>query len=446
MNFVRNILRCLFRGIRRSRRRILVSVLIIVTLWHLHLFNSGHINRIQVVREPATRLDVNLRFNSLRERIFGNDPKNHQGERIIISEGTEKHLKNHNHTPDKSVGLHSSLQSLKLGDTQNYSGKEKSFSDLHSQRNSSSTCREFSLTDANKNSYGTCQPHKASLDACDFADVLYRYDSSLSVCKINKENAEICSLASDVHQERTMLKAKCNGQVCEGLVNKSEKKFVTYGVYSIDPDEGVLESIRDFETVSELETQLPRIALLTSRNKFNFLFVKCFSISSNETLVSQLVQVPPLATIQGAVKPPPKNNININIVLLDSVSRPHFYRSLPKTIETFRKLSKRRDIAPARVFDFELFQAVHGHTTQNEHALFTGKLLPSADEEDEPSEPVRADVLFGHFKRAGYQTMWQEDLCWTGVWGPMTDLNAEDWEELQIKLRENFIDNTGKHH
>ena len=80
------------------------------------------------------------------------------------------------------------------------------------------------------------------------------------------------------------------------------------------------------------------------------------------------------------------------------------------------------------MFDFELFQSVHGHTTHNEHALFTGRLLPSLDPAEDPPS-VKADALFGHFKRAGYQTMWQEDLCWTAGWGLVPDLVAEDWKE-----------------
>jgi len=191
--------------------------------------------------------------------------------------------------------------------------------------------------------------------------------------------------------------------------------------------------------------QLPRIALLTARNKFNFVFVNCFVITDNQTLASQLISIPPRVTTQEGLKPRTKNTINVNIVLLDSISRAHFYRSLPKTVERLRSLADKPDMAPAKVYDFELFQAVHGHTTHNEHALFTGQLLPPMDP-DEETPSVRADVLFGHFKRAGYQTMWQEDLCWMSSWGLVTDLVAGDWEELQIKLKESFIDNTGLTH
>ena len=208
----------------------------------------------------------------------------------------------------------------------------------------------------------------------------------------------------------------------------------------LDPEEGLLRSARNFSQVSELETQLPRIALQSFQNKFNFVFVKCFSAANEQSLFSQLITIPAEITTEKAPKQRAKNTINVNIVLLDSVSRPHFYRSLPKTIQTFKTLTQRA--LSAKVFDFELFQAVHGHTTQNEHALFTGQLLPELDPEVR-SPSVKPEVLFGQFKSAGYQTLWQEDLCWTSRWGLVNDLAVDDWEELQSKLKESFVENTG---
>lgn len=430
------IAKCLIRGARRRRKKILLSALIAVTLWNLYSINSGNFfrDRLKVLREgfihkPPVEIET-LRSLGLRGRTLGNHPLRRREDLItsIIRDGEND--QNTRNSWDDS------------GDSEKISWK------LHSWRNetatSSNVCKEFFLTDTNENSYGTCKPHRPTPDACKFAESLYRYDPSLSHCKDNKESAEICSLRIDVSQKKKLLKAKCNSQVCQRSVNKLERKFLTFGVHSIDPDEGVLSSVRNFSSVSELEHQLPRIALLAARNKFNFVFVNCFVIASDKTVASQLISIPPRVTTQEGLNPRAKNSINVNIVLLDSISRTHFYRSLPKTVETLRSLAERPDVAPARVYDFELFQAVHGHTTHNEHALFTGHLLPPMDP-DEETPSVRADVLFGHFKRAGYQTMWQEDLCWMSSWGMVTDVVAEDWEELQIKLKDSFIDSTGEH-
>lgn len=455
MEAVGNIPRCLFLGARRSRKRILLSALIIAMLWQLYLINSEtsiH-DSLQVLREgivgkPAAEFDTSLRLSRLRGRTLADDALNRRAERVIIIQGDENDHENRNST-NAFARLHSGSKSKQ--DVARYDRQEKlssEFIKFSEKMNSTESkhndaCMNFFLTDSNKNSYGRCKPHRPTLDACKFAYSLYGYDPSLSECKASKESVEICTFGTETFQKRTRLKAKCSGRVCERLVNKFERKFMTFGVYIIDPGDGVLRSIRNFTTISELETQLPRIALLSARNKFNFVFVKCFTFVSNKALASQLISFPPRVTTQKSRKPRPKNTINVNIVLLDSVSRSHFYRSLPKTVETLRRLADRPDVAPSRVFDFELFQAVHGHTMHNEHAMFTGQLLPPTDPDE--VAPVRPEVLFGHFKRAGYQTMWQEDLCWTEGWGLITDLVAEDWEELQIRLSESFIDNTGNH-
>ncbi|KAK3749302.1 hypothetical protein QZH41_020078, partial [Actinostola sp. cb2023] len=127
-------------------------------------------------------------------------------------------------------------------------------------------------------------------------------------------------------------------------------------------------------------------------------------------------------------------------------SRAHFYRSLPETIQLFKDWTRDPLHSPAQVFDFELFQAVEGHTAENTHALFTGKLFPP-NGRDASTRPVGMETLFGHYRQANYQTMWQEDLCWEGVWGLFTDLAIDaEWQNLGPKLEEVYIDSTGMTH
>ena len=448
MNAVVNTARCLVRGARRSRKKIFISSLIALTLWNLYSINNRNFYRDyqKVLREgfkPQVEIET-LRSLRLRGRTLENHPLSRREELSAIIRGGENGQKYRDDRIDLARLHHSGYKREQDVPRYDSEDREKISSKLHSRRNTTTTlsdvCKKFFLTDSNKNSYGTCKPHRPTPDACKFAESLYSYDPSLSHC--NEEHVEICFLSIEVSRKRKQLKAKCNSQVCHRFVNNVERKFLTFGAHSIDPEEGVLSSVRNFSSVSELEHQLPRIALLSARNKFNFVFVNCFVITNNQTLASQLISIPPRVTLQEGLNPRANDIINVNIVLLDSISRAHFYRSLPKTVETLKSLADRADVAPARVYDFELFQAVHGHTTHNEHALFTGQLLPPMDP-DEETPSVRADVLFGHFKRAGYQTMWQEDLCWMSSWGLVTDLVAEDWEELQIKLKDSSIDNTG---
>ena len=69
------------------------------------------------------------------------------------------------------------------------------------------------------------------------------------------------------------------------------------------------------------------------------------------------------------------DKININVVMLDSISRAHFFRSLKKTIRTFDEINSDTQ-SGAEVLDFQQFQALHGHSADNSRALFTGHVFP----------------------------------------------------------------------
>ena len=438
-----NGIRCLFLSpIRLRKTRVFLSVMVALAILHLYLFNCErfpHDRRIRCrdagkMASLATLVtDVNLQkakgSNSRPGKLGGYENRN----------------KNSKNPPPVSQPSLVTTDDAERTDSYESSSRVTLISTNATKERSHGRCKEDTLlTRSNKHTYGTCTPHKAADDACSLAERLYFYDPSLSECKTNKEKGEICSLTTKIVKKRRVLKANCDSRICRKFEthkdSKSQSDSLIFGVFVLDPEEGLLRSARNFSQVSELETQLPRIALQSFENKFNFVFVKCFSAVNEQSLFSQLITIPAEITTEKAPKQRAKNTINVNIVLLDSVSRPHFYRSLPKTIQTFKTLTQRA--LSAKVFDFELFQAVHGHTTHNEHALFTGQLLPELDPEVR-SPSVKPEVLFGQFKTAGYQTLWQDDLCWTGGWGLVNDLAADDWEELQSKLKESFVDNTG---
>lgn len=438
-----NGIRRLFPSPRRLRRTgVFLSVMVALAILYLYLFINERFPHDRLTRcrdagkmaSLATLVaDVNLQkakdSNSRPGKLAGYENRNKNSK---------------NAPPDPQPSLETTDDAERT-DSYESSSQVTLISTNATEEQSHGRCKEdMLLTRSNKHTYGTCKPHKAADDACSLAERLYFYDPSLSECKTNKEKGEICSLTTKIVQKRRVLKANCDSRICRKFEthqnSESQSDSLIFGVFVLDPEEGLLRSARNFSLVSELETQLPRIALQSFQNKFNFVFVKCFSAVNEHSLFSQLITIPAEITTEKAPKQRAKNTINVNIVLLDSVSRPHFYRSLPKTIQTFKTLTQRA--LSATVFDFELFQAVHGHTTQNEHALFTGQLLPELDPEVR-SPSVKPEVLFGRFKTAGYQTLWQEDLCWTSSWGLVNDLAADDWEELQSKLKESFVDNTG---
>lgn len=282
--------------------------------------------------------------------------------------------------------------------------------------------------------YGRCKPHRASEEACEEAERLYYLQPTK--CQ-DQFRGDICSLSVLIQNNRKILTARCNRKLCR----QKNRSFV---VKTLNPENGKHDVIHTFSSIRKLEKGLPLIMEHSRRNGYNYVFLQCNGKSAGRKVV-QLLPLDPRFTVKdnGSIRRN-KRLLNVNIILIDSVARAHFYRSLPKTISMFKRWTNDSAHSPARVFDFELFQAVEGHTAENTHALFTGQLFPKSTGRSN-SPAVGMEYLFGHYKRAGYQTSWQEDLCWEGQWGLFVDLALSfDWRYLAPKLKEVFIDTTGK--
>ena len=95
-------------------------------------------------------------------------------------------------------------------------------------------------------------------------------------------------------------------------------------------------------------------------------------------------------------------NPYITIIVLNSVSRSHFYRSLPETLKLFQKIN----LEPRnhyKVLDFELMNAHYDIASENFRQLFwSGQVSESkfnASSETKPLVPFGA--LLRHFKSKG---------------------------------------------
>jgi hypothetical protein len=286
--------------------------------------------------------------------------------------------------------------------------------------------------------YGKCKPHRPTLKACLFAEELYYLDKNSTKCKSSRTE-EICNVKIYPEQlYKSNIHVQCDRSLCS-----EERYSSSMAVWTLEPRNGEIEQIKSFFSTFEMEKAIPDIMMENIKRETYFIIIKCSRRKDGE-LISQLLPIDPRLTIriqEDSQSPRSNNAVNVNILLVDSVSRSHFYRSLPRTINLFENWSSSYS-APAHVFDFELFQAIHGHTAENTHALFTGK--PTQPHLEDEFPPVEIGAMFGHFAKAGYQTLWQEDLCWKGIWGLMTDINVTDWEDLTYKLRDNFIDSIGK--
>lgn len=291
------------------------------------------------------------------------------------------------------------------------------------------------LDKTKKLKYGNCTPHIPSEDAIKMVERVYKLDPSLTSCK-PPVGDNICGFKVKSIANETMydFQVKCNPVCTEH--NKS-RNLEVFTVRS-----GKITSAGTYQTIGDLEKGVLGVVKDNIKRKIHFVVIRCTSNKPKPVSISQILPIDPRLTIKKNVtRSRDKNVINVNILLSDSVSRAHFYRSLPKTVELFKDWTSNPGTAPARVFDFELFQAVEGHTTENTHALFNGRLLPL---DRTGSHSVQPGTLFGAFKKAGFQTMWQEDLCWKAVWGLKMDLEASNWDHLQQRLQENFIDHAGK--
>lgn len=297
---------------------------------------------------------------------------------------------------------------------------------------SSRLCPKLSLQPTNTAKYGLCKPHKPSPESCKFASETYAINPELSKCK-EKGMGDICEMQIIARSKESEIFFRCNQTLCK------QGESGSFKVRSLDPTVGTASNLKKFSTIKELQAGLPAIVKENKQNKFNFVFIEC--ITPRGKYVSQFVPVEPGFTIEETQNITNGNFINVNVLLIDSVARAHFYRSLPRTVATFKKWRERPNTVPAKIFDFELFQALHGHTAENTHALFTGELFPIEDRGK--TLPVNMSAMFGHYKRAGYHTIFQEDLCWKGIWGLMLDLGEREWSNLQRAMKTTFIDHTG---
>ncbi|XP_032880309.1 uncharacterized protein LOC116975375 isoform X2 [Amblyraja radiata] len=212
--------------------------------------------------------------------------------------------------------------------------------------------------------------------------------------------------------------ANCHHDVC------SESSSVVIGLYN--EEVGVNQWLK-FKSTMEAMTFINQELLVDWRTYHHgYCFIRCLSRDARK--VSQLLILPPvLRTYQrSANKLTNEPALNVNILFLDSVSRHHFYRSLPKTIDTFRKLNT-NVFKTGQVFDFELVQGIKSRTFESLQALFGGEsfnpLKPFSSFEL-PPKAVDLNKTLGSFKRFGYETLYLEDMCWKWDWGLVKELRA----------------------
>ncbi|KAL9967593.1 hypothetical protein ACROYT_G025855, partial [Oculina patagonica] len=319
--------------------------------------------------------------------------------------------------------------------------------------NETTVCPLLEIRQARKppeNVYCIPRSRELSLKSCIKASKEYELNSKPLKCANSESNRQLCSFKPvNWFPNQSTPAVLCDTSPCG-----------TNPVYVLEfsPIFGIIlenKFWKRFFTSRGLEKYLERYTNAISAHSFNFCFLLCVQ-KERTGFIEQLLMFPFVhKSFDEALND--KLNFNLNILVLDSVSRPHFYRSLPKTVKSLREIVHFSSYN-ATVFDFELLQSSAAYTFHNIRALMSGKMdfRYSGGHEN---ETYGIDVLFGKFKQLGYYTLLQEDSCWYDSWGSLFTDNtyqgnmprdkyefANRWKKFRDKVKNYHIDDFGLSH
>ena len=144
----------------------------------------------------------------------------------------------------------------------------------------------------------------------------------------------------------------CNAEIC----GTSDVE-----IGSTDPYMGIITKWSPYSR--KLLTATVQKAVETNRkNGFGYLFIRCGNI------LQSLIFPPILKKVKDGTE---RSNINVNVIVLDSIARPHFYRILPRSVAALRKIAQDQEIR-VTALDFELYQSVGQATFDNMRPFFSG--------------------------------------------------------------------------
>ena len=194
---------------------------------------------------------------------------------------------------------------------------------------------------------------------------------------------------------------------------------------------------------SKLENFIKEFVLKNLDEMYPFFYLKCGDTAKHDMAnqPTQLIPVP--LAIPTNMSHDGKKGINVNVLLLNAVSRRHFYRSLPNTIEAFRSINLNPK-STSNVLDFELYQALQ--TTAQE--ILLGFIAGKKNNSKSRTEKT----LLKQFRQAGYQTLWQNDQCWKSnvdfaqFFKIYDSNNQNNLNNLKAKLMMDNVDSLGLTH
>lgn len=244
-------------------------------------------------------------------------------------------------------------------------------------------------------------------------NIYMNFHQTTAIPKCPAETAvDFCKVSLAANDDRVdhQLSILCDFSAC------SKGTYIRIGV--LNAHSGSLDW-HYFTYLSISKRSVSDLAHSSLRQRNPFVFIEC---DIDRVLLTQLLVLPPHYgdSFHPPLKHSPANAININLILIDSVSRSHFYRMMPKTIHYLQRLHCKG----FEVLDFELFHSIKERTFEHLKAFFEGKIYETDEAFDRnptPPTAVNFKLLLNMFKESGYDTLYQEDLCWEYDWGLIKD-------------------------
>ncbi|XP_060594195.1 uncharacterized protein LOC132748595 [Ruditapes philippinarum] len=168
------------------------------------------------------------------------------------------------------------------------------------------------------------------------------------------------------------------------------------------------------------------IANLIQSSTTRFCFISCFTLHSHG-FEPQILNLPPppQRTNHKAKRKSRReqNHMNLNFIMIDSVSRVHFFRSLPRSVKALNEITTEHE--DAMVLDFELVQGIRSRTFETLQALFSGYVNPYEVPfgiNDLSKEKLNVAKWLLPLRELDFSSLWLEDMCPFTGWGLSRDL------------------------
>ena len=294
-------------------------------------------------------------------------------------------------------------------------------------------------TVSNRSELSKCR--RTPLTPNDYAEIVEYFGKcgSIKAGRCDPNNAvKICTASQKNIDKMEDIQFSCDAGPCNG-------KEVSLGLFSDTIGKIEWRVVEDITRISKLIKH----HIVSSAFGPGFALLKC-----GEGI--QILKFPKiLKQDKSSQSEGKKRFFNINIVVEDSLSRTHFYRTLLKTASTLRDIIYNQSIQ-STVLDFDKVQSYASNTYSSLQRLFTAqKYMDSTPNCQYSVEEFRTEnmshsctygfeEIFGRFKRTGFSTLLQEDHCWYDQWGsflePRKQLGRVKDEKIRRRRWKDFVE------